>query len=216
MNSSFCYSVLLVLFLVSSFEPQPLCGADPTDGFTPVPLTDNNLQLQRPYNVPLQDRYSNKDGVRTLWVYSNDKPFKADSPTRPRTEIRIAGHDYSSGVWQFEGNAFVPKGTTGVAIAQILGAAEGATTMQLRMYNGDLKYYNSELVASNMYDKWFRVNIIHDVNGGKVTVFIDGVQKYVGKDKGKATMYFKCGVYTQDGSSNYMESRWKGIKLFKK
>jgi hypothetical protein len=68
-----------------------------------------------------------------------------------------------------------------------------------------------------MYDKWFRVNIIHDVNGGKVTVFIDGIQKYVGEDRGKATnMYFKCGVYTQVGSSNYMDSRWKGIKLFKK
>lgn len=40
--------------------------------------------------------------------------------------------DYSSGVWQFEGYAFVPHGTSGVTIAQIHGATEGATTLQLR------------------------------------------------------------------------------------
>lgn len=37
----------------------------------------------------------------------------------PRTEIRITGYDYSLGVWQFEGHAYVPKGTSGVTIVQI-------------------------------------------------------------------------------------------------
>lgn len=61
------------------------------------------------------------------------------------------------------------------------------------------------------------MNVIHDVDKGKVTVFIDGVKKFVVKDQGPGNLYFKCGVYAAPfGSSNYMESRWRGIKLFKK
>lgn len=65
-------------------------AADPTDGFTQVPLEQHNFILQKPYNVPLQERYGYKDGVRSFWVYNKDKPFKPDSTTRPRTEVRIS------------------------------------------------------------------------------------------------------------------------------
>ncbi|KAF5467738.1 hypothetical protein F2P56_011960 [Juglans regia] len=218
MKTSVYCSILVVLILASFLENGHLCVADPTDGFTPVPLTDANFKLQKPYDIPLEDRYTYKDGVHRFWVYNKDKPFKPDSTTRPRTEIRISGHDYSSGVWQFEGYTFVPSGTSGVTIMQIHGATVGATTLQLRMYKpGDIRYYRYNLVAADLYDRWVRVNVIHDVDKGKVTVFIDGVKKFVVKDQGPGDLYFKCGVYAAPfGSSNYMESRWKGIKLFKK
>ncbi|XVE55139.1 hypothetical protein DITRI_Ditri03aG0136600 [Diplodiscus trichospermus] len=216
MKASNSYWLLFVV-LVSCFNDRCICGADPTDGFTPVPLTDENFDLQKPYDIPLSQRYNYSNGVRSLWVYNKDKPFKRASGTRPRTEIRIKGHDYSSGVWQFEGHAFVPKGTSGVTIVQIHGAAEGATTLQLRIYEGNMKYYRYNLVATDLYDKWFRVNVIHDVGKGKVTVFIDGKQKFVVNDQGPGDLYFKCGVYAAPAnSSNFMESRWRDIKLFKK
>ncbi|KAJ9675562.1 hypothetical protein PVL29_024471 [Vitis rotundifolia] len=188
---------LLVLVLVSLPKDLHLfCGADPMDDFTSVPLSDKNFDMQTPYNQPLEDRYKYEDGVRSLWVYDNDKPFKQGSQARPRTEIHIKDLDYSSGVWQFEGYAFEPHGTSGVTIAQIHGATE---------------------VATDLYDKWFRLNIIHNVDDGNVTVFIDGVQKFVVKDQGPGDLYFKCGIYAAPAnSSNYMESRWKGIKIFKK
>ncbi|ERN08519.1 hypothetical protein AMTR_s01187p00010350, partial [Amborella trichopoda] len=63
------------------------------------------------------------------------------------------GYDYSSGVWQFEGHAFVPNRTTGVAIMQILLAAHSATTLQIRVYNGQLMYYQSQVLASHIYDR---------------------------------------------------------------
>lgn len=66
-----------------------LCGADPLDGFTNVPLTEANFELQKPYNVPLDKRYSFEHGVRRLWVYADDKPHELGSQTQPRTEIRI-------------------------------------------------------------------------------------------------------------------------------
>ncbi|XP_057446053.1 citrate-binding protein-like [Lotus japonicus] len=204
-----------ILVILSLFSV--VCGEDPTSGFTLVPLTEANFAVQKPYNIPLDQRYSYQDGVHRFWVYSNDKPYSPDSPTQPRTEIRITGHDYHSGVWQFEGYTFVPKGTSGATIAQIHGAAHGKTTLLLRIYNGDMRYYSTSLVAENLYDKWFRLNIIHDVNGGIVTVFINGEKKFQTHDQGPGDLYFKCGVYAApDDISHYMESRWRDIKLYKK
>ena len=34
--------------------------------------------------------------------------------------------------------------------------------------NGDMRYYRYHLVASDLYDKWFRLNIIHNVDDGNV------------------------------------------------
>ncbi|OMO68191.1 Concanavalin A-like lectin/glucanases superfamily [Corchorus olitorius] len=127
------------------------------------------------------------------------------------------GLDYSSGVWQFEGYGFMPNGTSGATISQIHGAASGATTLILRIYDGNLRYYSRDLVATDLYDKWFRLNVIHDVDGGKVRVFVNGVEKYSTKDKGPGDLYFKCGVYaTPANISYYMESRWRDIKIYNK
>ncbi|KAF3330564.1 citrate-binding protein-like protein [Carex littledalei] len=72
----------------------------------------HNFVKQQSYNVPLNERYSLKSGVRRLWVYYDDKPFQESSGTKPHTEIRMRGYDYSNGVWQFEGYGYVPNGTT--------------------------------------------------------------------------------------------------------
>ncbi|KAJ4819396.1 Citrate-binding protein [Rhynchospora pubera] len=108
--------------------------SDPTDGFTAVSLDESNFKLQQPYNLDPSERYSFENGIRKLWVYSNDEPFKQDSDTKPRTEIRMTGYDYSDGVWQFEGHGYVPSGTTGVSIMQIFGADNQATSIMLRVY----------------------------------------------------------------------------------
>lgn len=96
-------------------------------------------------------------------------------------------------------------------------AAEGPTSLQLRMYDGDMRYYRYNLVHTNLYDKWFRVNIIHNVDEGKITVFIDGVQKFEVKDQGPRDLYFKCRVYAAPANGSHrMESRWRDIKLYRK
>ncbi|KAM7253409.1 hypothetical protein ACFE04_026027 [Oxalis oulophora] len=208
-------SILLLLIVV--FLKCMYIRADPTDGFTQLPLTNANFKLQKPYNMPLHDRYNFTNGIRSFRVYNHDKPFKTDTPTRPRTEARIQGYDYSSGIHQFEGYAYVPTGTSGVTIMQIFGGTQRATTMQLRIYGGNLRYYNFDTVATGLYDRWFRVNVIHNVGEGKITVFIDGYEKFKVNDRGPGHLYFKFGVYAaKDGSSNLMQSRWKNIKLFKK
>ncbi|KAK1415562.1 hypothetical protein QVD17_31345 [Tagetes erecta] len=188
---------------------------DPTLGFVSQPLDGSNFDIQKPYDIAVGERYTFVKGTHKLWVYNTDKPFKISSNTLPRTEIRIQGYDYSSGVWQFEAFGYVPYGTSGVSIMQIFGSdPPSATTTMLRVYNNSLCYYRHPIL-SNIYDKWLRINVIHDVDGNSVTVFIDGTLTYQTTGRGGKSHYFKLGVYTQDNSSFCMESRWKDIKILK-
>ncbi|KAI7752081.1 hypothetical protein M8C21_008382 [Ambrosia artemisiifolia] len=119
--------------------------SNPTSGFTRLPFNKSHYVNHKPYNVPLDQRYSFINGVHKLWVYSNDKPFRSDSPTKPRSEISINGYVYSSGVWQFEGYMYVPRGTSGVSLMQLFGGNPQATTLMdndnVKVYiNGDLKF----------------------------------------------------------------------------
>nr|XP_016482008.1 PREDICTED: citrate-binding protein-like [Nicotiana tabacum] len=130
--------ILFTLLQLIVIQNHLFCKADPTDGFTPITLSQSNFQIQKPYDVSINQRYSFINGVHKMWVFKTDKPHTPTSQTKPRTEIRITGHDYSSGVWQFEAYGYVPSGTTGVSIMQIFGASTSATTLMLRVYNGDL------------------------------------------------------------------------------
>ncbi|KAA8530990.1 hypothetical protein F0562_005720 [Nyssa sinensis] len=220
MTSFFLSSLvyLTIVWLMISYQAakawKPI---DPTEGFISLPLNQSNLVIQRPYDVPEDQRYSFVDGVHKLWVFRTDKPHTPTSKTGPRTEIRIHGYDYSSGVWQFEGYGYVPCGTSGVCIMQVFGASPHATTLMLRVDNATLSYYRGPpVLVQNIYDKWFRLNVIHDVEARKVKVYINGVLKYEAPGRGGTSHFFKCGVYAQHDDSYYMESRWKGIKVLKK
>lgn len=127
------------------------------------------------------------------------------------------GYDYSSGVWQFEGQGFVPNGTSGVSIMQVFGSdPPHATTLMVRTYNGSLFYYRASILVPNIWDRWFRLNVIHDVEASIVRVYVDGVQVYQATGRGGRSHYFKFGVYTQNQPSYYMESMWKGIRVLQK
>nr|CAB3459514.1 unnamed protein product [Digitaria exilis] len=191
-------------------------SGDPTVGFREVTLSESNFVLQRPYDVPGRDRYKFHGGVRQLWVLSSDKPHDRQSNTSPRTEIRMTGYDYSSGVWQFEGYGYVPSGTTGVSIMQVFGAGESATTLMLHVYDGALRYYDRQVVEDDIYDRWFRLNVVHDVDASRLTVFVDGVERLRAPGRGGDSHYFKFGVYAQNHASSCMESRWKDVRIFRK
>ncbi|KAK8951025.1 Citrate-binding protein [Platanthera zijinensis] len=208
----------LVFLCLLMKDSALLCSADPTYGFRNIPLTESNFVLQKSYNLASADRYSYSNGVRRLWVFSADKPFKSGSSTDPRTEIRITGYDYSSGVWQFEGYVFVPSRTSGVSIMQI-HRAEGeipATDAMLSVYDGELRFYVGAVLENNVYNRWIKLNMIHDVDGNKLTVFVDGVIKHEARGRGRSNFYFKFGVYGQTGESKRMESRWRNVKIFTK
>ncbi|GLJ48396.1 hypothetical protein SUGI_1021640 [Cryptomeria japonica] len=151
-----------------------------------------------------------------MWVFKDDKPHTPQSKTGPRTEIRIQGYDYTEGVWQVEGDIYVQQGTSGVCVMQVFGGVQHSTSMMLLVSNGNLRHYNDQVVASDIYDRWIHLNVIHNADEGKVYVFVGGKEKVVADDRGRAKHYFKCGVYTNVNASSCMESRWKNIRLWTK
>ncbi|TVT98688.1 hypothetical protein EJB05_55980, partial [Eragrostis curvula] len=213
------YACLLVVLLASPASASrslAVAGGDPTGGFTAVSLSERNFVVQHPYDLPSNARYKFDGGVRQLWVLASDKPHDRQSNTSPRTEIRMTGYDYSSGVWQFEGYGYVPSGTTGVSVMQVFGAGESATTLMLHVYDGALRYYDRQVVEEHIYDRWFRLNVVHDVDASTLAVFVDGVERLRVPGRGGGSHYFKFGVYAQRHDSSCMESRWKDIKILKK
>ncbi|EES16708.1 hypothetical protein BDA96_08G052700 [Sorghum bicolor] len=192
---------------------------DPTAGFEKVELSDSDFVVQSPYNVPESQRFQYRNGVRTFWVYRNDKPFNTATHTNPRSEVMIRGHDYSSGVWQFEGYGYVPSGTSGVSVMQIHneeGAAH-ATVLMLHVYDGVLRFYDGAAVEADIYDRWFRLNVVHDVAASTVAVYVDGRRKFGTSVIPSNSYYFKFGVYMQhQDQSSCMESRWTNVTLYTK
>ncbi|XP_039778752.1 citrate-binding protein-like [Panicum virgatum] len=82
---------LLLLLLASLCAAHPVRGEGLlTDGFTAVELTEAQFKVQKPYDVPLGERYELlAGGVRRMWVYAADKPITTAHPGGPRTEIKI-------------------------------------------------------------------------------------------------------------------------------
>lgn len=58
-------------------------------GFTRLPFNESYYKNHKPYNLPLEERYSFVNGVHKLWVFSTDEPFSRGSPTLPRSELFI-------------------------------------------------------------------------------------------------------------------------------
>uniref|UniRef100_M8ARH3 Alginate lyase 2 domain-containing protein n=1 Tax=Aegilops tauschii TaxID=37682 RepID=M8ARH3_AEGTA len=147
-----------------------------------------------------------------MWVFSTDKPGSPTYPGGARTEIKINGEVY------------VPAGTSGAFIIQIFGAKpeRQATTLMLHVYDGNLTFYHrlQSVLAHDVYDRWLRLNVVHDVGARNVTVFVDGAEKLRSSSHGAphAEHYFKFGVYKQShhNPSHRMESRWRNVRVFTK
>ena len=68
-------------------------GIDLTKGWKEIKF---DYYIQKPWNVPLEQRYQFKDGVHHFKVYSWDKPHTETSHTHPRTEMAIE-HSWITG-----------------------------------------------------------------------------------------------------------------------
>ncbi|CAD6270424.1 unnamed protein product [Miscanthus lutarioriparius] len=189
--------LLVLLVAIGTFLLHALAAAgrggndDPTAGFEKVELSDSDFVVQSPYNVPKSQRFQYRNGVRTFWVYRNDKPFNTATHTNPRSEVMISIHNEE-------------------------GAAH-ATVLMLHVYDGVLRFYDGAAVEAGIYDLWFRLNVVHDVAASTVAVYVDGRRKFGASVIPSDSYYFKFGVYIQhQDQSSCMESRWTNITLYTK
>ncbi|KAI6699741.1 hypothetical protein NL676_014065 [Syzygium grande] len=74
----------------------------------------------------------------------------------------------------------------------------------------------SQVLVKNIYYKWFKFNVIRDVDASNVKIYMDDQLRYEVPGHGGPSHYFKLRVYAQVNSSHCMESRWKDAKVLKK
>ena len=86
----------------------------------------------------------------------------------------------------------------------------------LHVYGGALRYYDRQLVEDRVHDRWFKLNVVHDVDAAELAVFVDGKRRLRVAGRGGCVHTFKFGVYTQTRPSHRMESRWRDVKVFTK
>jgi hypothetical protein len=187
-----------------------------TNGWTSAKL---DFKVQYPYDLQKSDRYAEKDGTYHLWVFNTDQPFSKGNHTLPRTEMRFP--ELTKGQLQFEADMMSPTGTNNVCIMQIHTGNEqspdyGSTTFMLDVRDGSLKHYGDKTLAEGILDKWFHLNVIHDLESHTITAYINAKQVWQKKDNGANDFYFKCGVYTQRGGSHEMQVFIKNLKLWTK
>jgi hypothetical protein len=194
--------------------------ADPTDGWTP---DSPHIEIQSAYDLPHNDRYAfdAKTDTYHLWVFATDKPMAKHNTTEPRTELSF--DKYTSGQHQFEADVLVVTNTSRVTIMQVFGGpgrengTKHASALQLRVYNGELKRYENETLLTNIYDKWFHLNVTHDVATHEIQIFINNKLSLTTKDFGGPDLFhMKCGVYAQKNASSKMEIYYRNIKIYHK
>ncbi|WP_344595904.1 polysaccharide lyase family 7 protein [Streptomyces violaceusniger] len=194
-------------------------AASPTDGWTQMSFT---YSIHKPWNLDLSERYSYNSGTKThtMWVNSTDEPLEEGSDTDPRTEMRWK-QEYSSGKHMWDADVYVPSGTNGADIMQILRgkhpSGTPATDIMLRASSangGTLTRYTDAVIKTGIYNKWWNLKVAHDADTGKIQVYADDKLVLTVDDRGPATRYFKNGVYHH--GSGRAEARFRNIRYWVK
>jgi hypothetical protein len=208
------------VFAATGATPTPAPTATPTPGSVTSGWTQTSwtYTIHKPYDLNVSDRFNYTSGVWKTWVYITDNPLSSGSTTLPRSEMRW-NNDYTSGNHMWDGDVYVPSGTYGVNIQQTFGGVTAATASMVRAYSpngGELRRYSTDVLMTGIYNTWINVKAAHDANNNSIKLYVNNVLKRTDPDRGDATHYFKNGVYTQDGASNYMECRFRNLKYWKR
>jgi hypothetical protein len=200
-------SLILTVFLaaIACAQPQPLGGGT---GWAPYTVKFN---IQWPTNAAENQRYWFTNNIYHCQVFSNDGSFSVGSTTLPRTEQRFEP-DYTNGgsapigEIQYQSMEMAPSNENSYCVFQIhSGDAEedafGSTTFMLFWFtnnNGSVRDYSGTQLASNLGNKWFQVNVDHNLVNHNIRVWINQDLVWTQQDNNAGDFYFKDGVYEQD------------------
>jgi hypothetical protein len=204
------------------------CPGDPTEGWTPF---QDSFYVQRPYNKPINTRFSIVNGVYNFWVFPNDFPHAPDAGGRnPRTEARYGGTadkatggNFSSGMRMYSADMLIEKNAVSSAIMQI-HATDPAVPIGVRIMpngnmvnNGTLTVVQGSSVPGGLIDRWFNYKASLDTTTMQVKIYVNNCLKatYTGQ-RGSGAFYFKNGVYFCKTSQNGCFSHYKNVRFYRK
>jgi hypothetical protein len=205
------------------------CPGDPTEGWTEY---KDSFNVQRPYDKPINTRFSIIGGIYNFWVFPNDAPHSPTANGRnPRTEARYGGtHDaatgrnFQTGNRMYSADILIERNAVGSAFMQIHTTADGGGPIGIRMQangdivnNGSLTVVQGSSVPGGLVDKWFNFKASLDASTLEVKIYINNCLKSTYKGpRGDGNFYFKNGVYFCKTSQNGCFSHFKNIHLYKK
>jgi hypothetical protein len=204
------------------------CPDDPTQGWTEY---QDSFNVQHPYNLPTNTRFSITGGVYNFWVFPKDFPHSPDAGGRnPRTEARYGGtadkatgNNFQTGMRMYSADMLIERNAIGSAIMQI-HATDPAVPIGVRIMpsgdmvnNGTLTVVQGSTVPGGLIDRWFNYKASLDTATMQVKIYLNNCLKstYTGQ-RGSGAFYFKNGVYFCKTSQDGCFSHYKNIHLYKK
>jgi len=123
---------------------------------------------------------------------------------------------YTSGSRQFQGDLQMYPGISNQCCLQIFNETNSGPIIMLQgtgANNGTLRKQSGAIdLATNCFARSLHINVIHDLNANTITVYIDGVQVYVGGGGLGSTFNLKYGLY---GSfTNPTHTVWSNVKMW--
>jgi hypothetical protein len=190
--------------------PYALRAQSLTAGWSEYPDT---FEVQKPYNLPVSDRFSDSGGVYTCWIQPSDKPFKTGTDTGPRTEMRWQTWSNQKLGHMFEADVMYDPGTNHTCIFQVKSNSSGEAVYLQVATNGDLRQSTGTPFLKDYAGKWFHLNATYEPSTGSGRVWIDGEQKWSGSHNNSSDWYFKNGTYCNGMTSGTVSrSHYKNIK----
>jgi len=162
-----------------------------------------NFRIQSPTNAPQNQRYWFTNNIYHFLTYSNDGAFSVGNTTLPRTEHRFIP-DYTNCEIQYQATIKAPGNENSYSVFQIhTGDAQstnGSTTFMVFWFTnsgGSIRYYSGTVLATNLANKWFQLNVDHNLITHTLRAWVDKKLVYTGQDNGATDFYMKDGVYEQ-------------------
>ncbi len=191
-----CLGVVLCCLWISSASGQ-IGGT----GWHVLPL---NFKVQWPTNASESARYFFTNNIYHCLTYSNDGAFSIGNTTLPRTEQRF-NPDYTNGEIQYQSVMMAPSNENSYCVFQIhTGDAQsdayGSTTFMLFWFTnsgGSVHDYSGTTLATNLGNKWFQLNVDHNLATGTIRVWVNQQLVWTQQDNGAGDFYMKDGVYEQ-------------------
>jgi hypothetical protein len=204
--------LIIPWLLAGVWWPLAAFGQIGGTGWSPKAVTFN---VQWPYNTNESLRYTLSNNIYHCLVYSNDAPFAQGNTTLPRTEQRFTP-DYTNGEIQYQAVLMAPSNENSYCVFQIhtgdaQSSAYGSTTFMLFWFSSDggsVHDYSGTELVTNLGNKWFQLNVDHNLVTGTIRVWINQNLVWTQQDNGAGDFYFKDGVYEQNHSPTYEMDTW--------
>ena len=164
-----------------------------------------NFKIQWPTNAAENQRYWFTNNIYHCLVYSNDGAFSVGNTTLPRTEQRY-NPDYTNGEIQYQSMIMAPSNENSYCVFQIhtgdaQSSAYGSTTFMAFWFTnngGSVHDYSGTTLATNLANKWFQLNVDHNLVTQTIRVWINRNLVWTQQDNGAGDFYLKDGVYEQN------------------